>query len=1671
MADSYSSQARVDEGVEVVFRPSGAGGGKGGGSPEEAPDSLKSNITGRVVDLVAEGPIGGLVKDDSSIFLNQTRMRSLDGVANFEGVVVFMNNGTGDQPALPGFDDVRTTVQVAQDLPADTPVTISFNDVETTAVIVTISTDSFLKVEEDGDVVGTSVTFKIERAQNSSAFEEVGEATIRGKQSKFFERDFRVPISDPGMIEIRVTRTTPEATSVKTTNDIKFARYTKVLELKVNYEDRAVVGTEFDAKQFGNRLPNRQYHLFGSLMQVPSNYDPRQRKFSGAWDGTWTPGQLVDEGGVPDPDLVYSNNPSFCLRLMLLHPRFGLGNWVDESLIDDPTLFKLGKWSDEMISRGKGVRDVSTTVRNGDRLTVSTATGHRLSRDGRWQYVMLDGFDQAFYNDHFFVDSVTDDTTFVLDLGSDPGQDPTGTSPTADEVEPRFAMNAAIRNRGEAFHLLSELVSTFRGMLYWVDAKAWAVPDQPRSPVKLVTNSNVRDGDFNYSGESERQRYSVVEVSYADPDNLFKKAVETVEDNDLRRKFGFRVKELGSIGIASRTQARRQGLHFLRSQEVEDEVVSYQAAWDHDYLERGGEDGATGVAPGDHILIADEARGNAVAAGRVVDFDGVDVVTLDRSVEADGSGTFHVEHMDGTIEELSASWSGDQVTLAETPATAVVPGEVYLLIEQGFVPEEFVVISVEPVDEVWVEVIAKVYDETKHDVIDRGMDVDREERMTLPDPTKAPPVRNVTAVPISIVQADRVDRRIKVDWDFPLDPNSVEPRPDPGTDVYLVRFRRNDDNWTTLPTVATSSAVIPEVKFGTYEITVQQINALGTRSDRVEVSVDVPIVPTTEELAGGSIENLTLEDGGTQFDGTDAHFEWDVRTPAGDLLDVVAGTQDSGKGVVDPMMKDVLVEVRRTDGTILRQESVVATEYVYSMKKNQLDNRKVDGSGPVRSFEVRVFYRDKFERVSPGQSLVVSNPQPAAPAFSLTALPQALKVSIVPPGDDDLAGFEVHVSDTSGFTPDATTLVHKGPERRPEVQVGDTAQRFVRVGSFDAFDDEQVTMAAEQSVTPSELLADNRSNTGMLVPNSWVGIGQDPGDSPGEVTLQGIDAAGNRSVTTPARIVFNGEVVDFVNDGSTATTNILNPGATGNGVMWVAYDKARRGTVFPILPAADEGNWAFVWRDKSGQWKALNASTIADWTPDADTIIVGIGCVSSSEQIDEAQLFAQAFLPDSAPKLINESGRLSFQDGLLAGDMVVNTPAEDVEADSKSRGQNLLGPNTGPENSWTTTFNLRDGNIDIPLDVLELEIGELLSARAKLWSATGADRVRLFLRFRDSNSVNISQPTSADINSDIPQDATIEGVEIPAGTAFVAVFEQNRDTTETAFSRALMLNRGPKALPFEEPPFRSQRETADDVVLSPQPVTGGLSDAAIRSLGSLTQQAQLVAGILMNQGSEVARPGRFGLESATLRDGDVVAFANPYLAPPKVAFSGGIQKDGFSPKFVPENLSVTGFTASLKIVGQSTGTTTKQSGAGVLISGIRWEAGISTTAAPNDGKATWNYDIQATSEDTDGDGFPDQFTNLTFEFFINEGGGWVSVGTAQISAGANTSVSTTKTVGNDVTAHSGREFAIELIDQSGAPGGLDSLTNVTWEEDDSSPTEETATPTGTPDMTFESEIG
>ena len=179
-----------------------------------------------------------------------------------------------------------------------------------------------------------------------------------------------------------------------------------------------------------------------------------------------------------------------------------------------------------------------------------------------------------------------------------------------DFLEPRFSANIYINDATEGLKILSDMASIFRGVFYFRNGLLNLTIDVKKPVVYVFTNSNVKDGFFNYASPNKETSFTVIKVSYLDKTDNFKDKIVYVEDSELIRKYGLIEKEILGFGITSKYQAERIGKWFLATSKLESQTVSFTTGIE-----------ATNLKIGDIVRIADNLKFNDQKFGRVTSLD------------------------------------------------------------------------------------------------------------------------------------------------------------------------------------------------------------------------------------------------------------------------------------------------------------------------------------------------------------------------------------------------------------------------------------------------------------------------------------------------------------------------------------------------------------------------------------------------------------------------------------------------------------------------------------------------------------------------------------------------------------------------------------------------------------------------------------------------------------------------------------------------------------------------------------------------------------------------------------------------------------------------------------------------------------------------------------------
>ena len=379
-------------------------------------------------------------------------------------------------------------------------------------------------------------------------------------------------------------------------------------------------------------------------------------------------------------------------------------------------------------------------------------------------------------------------------------------------TEPRFSCNVYLQDKAEAWRVLQDLASVFRGIAYYAQGSVLAVADMPRDAVYTYSNANVIDGLFQYSGSSLTTRHTVALVSWNDETDMGRAKVEVLEDPDGIARYGVRQLELTAFGCTSQGQAQRIGRSALFTSRMETETVTFAV-------------GLTGTLaqPGQVIEIADSHLAGRRIGGLIRSATNA-VVTLDAPVRVSVGDRLTVVLPDGVSQSrpiiVQAGQTQEAQTLQVDPPFSQTPEAeaAWSINSTELATQKYRVLSVAEDGDLQYTIHAVQYVEGKHAAIDYETRVEVPPLSVTPPPVQGIPV-NVLINSYHVIDQGHARHNAVVSWDSV--PNAV---------AYEVQWRRDHSEWIVVPRTGSTSIEIPNVYAGNYIARVRAINVLDVSS-------------------------------------------------------------------------------------------------------------------------------------------------------------------------------------------------------------------------------------------------------------------------------------------------------------------------------------------------------------------------------------------------------------------------------------------------------------------------------------------------------------------------------------------------------------------------------------------------------------------------------------------------------------------------------------------------------------------------------------------------------------------------------------------------------------------------------------------------------------------------
>lgn len=822
----------------------GGGGKAGGDSPHvatEARDSLRSTSYARVLDLVCEGEIEGLVNGLQSVYLDGTPVQNPDGSTNFTGVSVAMVTGMQAQDPLPGIPATESAHAVGVAVVAATPVVRTITDATVDAVRVTLSFPGLSQQDTtNGDLNGASVQIAIHvqsngggyvaqsigRAWQSSPVPAVVSATgialdVSWAPTGAADVDGNVAYASISFsVQYRVVGAgswTTYKTDSFTTGDFTYGTddngYTTIVYPTRTYDILGLTDALYEARVL-KTSGDGSLNLDRFRVYTTNPYDTITGKTTSTYQRSY---RIPLTGSAPwdvrvsriTPDSVSSalrNATVFSSYTEITDESFSYPNSAIVALSVDASQFQ------SIPSRGYDLKLLRVRIPSNYNPVTRVYTG---IWDGTFVVGWTDNPAWCFYdlltNTRYglgtFLSAAQVDKWALYTIGAYcDGLVPNGMG----GQEPRFTCNLYLQAQAEAFQVIVSMASIFRGMAYWAAGAITAVQDAPADPVFLFTEANVEGGLFTYSGTAKQARHTVALVTWNDPTDEYKPKPEYVEDLDGIARYGIVSTTVAAVGCTSRGQAHRVGQWILYSERLETEGVALSCGTDATYLR-----------PGNIFAVQDQHRAGIRYGGRIVSAT-ASSVTIDSPITISGGQTYTIQVVlpDGTLATKTlTNGPGVATVLTVSVDFAVQPVEqaVWVMTSSTLSPRLYRALSITEVERHRYQVAGIEHNPSKFDAIEQGLTLTTPRVSTITAVPAMP--QNLTISESLSIRQGTVKAIVTIEWE------TVE-----RANRYRVEYRRDSGNYVALPEVRQTSAEIQDAIPGFYEVRVMAVNLVQAAS-------------------------------------------------------------------------------------------------------------------------------------------------------------------------------------------------------------------------------------------------------------------------------------------------------------------------------------------------------------------------------------------------------------------------------------------------------------------------------------------------------------------------------------------------------------------------------------------------------------------------------------------------------------------------------------------------------------------------------------------------------------------------------------------------------------------------------------------------------------------------
>lgn len=523
-------------------------------------------------------------------------------------------------------------------------------------------------------------------------------------------------------------------------------------------------------------------------------------------------------------------------------------------------------------------------------------------------------------------------------------------------VEPRFQCHLLLNSRDEIYNVISEFVSLFRGIAYYGAGSMVVLQDKPSDAQYLLGPANVVDGNFSYSGSSQKTRHTTATVAYQTYEGLGEVEFEYVEDQAAVAKFGVINKEIKAMGCYSRGQAHRLGKWALLTEQNLTETVTFSVSIESGIVLR----------PGMVIDIADPVKAGARRMGRISSATTSSISIDDPSLTLDltKAPTISALLPSGNVETRNiASRTGTTIVVSPDFSQAPASQSAWLIETNDIQANQFRVISVAEGDGGVFTVTALAYNASIYAAIESDLSLefrDISNLSAIPDPPSS-----ITATEHLYQDGQSVLTAVELSWVPPTQRAAS----------FRVEYRLDNDNWLLIDT-NNPSARLTGLRAGTLYVQIRSVNNLG----KLSAAATAQFTLVGKTAVPGNVQNLTIE----AISANSARLRWnatvDLDVKVGgrvhirhtsltdgsgtwsnsvDLIPAIAGYNT--EAIVPLVEGEILVKFEDDGGRQSELETSVIVDFPDALGNLLIQTRREDtDTPPFQGAKTDTFYSAEF---------------------------------------------------------------------------------------------------------------------------------------------------------------------------------------------------------------------------------------------------------------------------------------------------------------------------------------------------------------------------------------------------------------------------------------------------------------------------------------------------------------------------------------------------------------------------------------------------------------------------------------------------------------------------------------------------------------------------------------